>query len=280
MRVAFVNSGLGLLPAAAALRLLRPDADVVLSMDPDGMPWGPRTVDDITARTLACVEAALPYRPDALVIACNTASVHALDAVRAQLEPALPVIGTVPAVKPAASTGGRVAIWATVATTHSAYQRRLISEFAPGQDVEVIACPGLADAVHTGDRPGVDRAVRTAAAATSAAVTDIVLGCTEYELIPDVIAAARPRVTLHGTARAIAAQAVRRVPAATPPGTRDLVVLLSGRPGPLPPAATGYAATAALLADPATLPADPAADRAGDPAADPAGDRSRADAPH
>ncbi|MEW5535871.1 aspartate/glutamate racemase family protein, partial [Streptomyces virginiae] len=93
--------------AAAAVRRLRPDADLVLSSDPDGMPWGPRTPEDLTGRALAVARAAAEHRPDALIVACNTATVHALDAVRAELEPDIPVIGTVPAIKPAAASGGR-----------------------------------------------------------------------------------------------------------------------------------------------------------------------------
>ena len=50
MRIALLNSGLGLLAAAAQLHRLRPDADLVLAMDPDGMPWGARTPADIAQR--------------------------------------------------------------------------------------------------------------------------------------------------------------------------------------------------------------------------------------
>lgn len=95
-----MDSGIGLLAAAAAVRRLRPDADLVLSSDPDGMPWGPRTSEDVTAHALDVARAAAAHRPDALIVACNTASVHALPALRAELEPTLPVIGTVPAIKP------------------------------------------------------------------------------------------------------------------------------------------------------------------------------------
>ena len=45
-----MDSGIGLLPAAAAVRRLRPDAELLLSNDPDGMPWGPRTPEDLTGR--------------------------------------------------------------------------------------------------------------------------------------------------------------------------------------------------------------------------------------
>lgn len=87
VKIALIDSGIGLLAAAAAVRRLRPDADLVLSSDPDGMPWGPRTPDDVTARALAAACAAAAHHPDALIVACNTASVHALPTLRAELEP-------------------------------------------------------------------------------------------------------------------------------------------------------------------------------------------------
>lgn len=82
------------------MRRLRPDADIVLSSDPEGMPWGPRTPEDLTLRALDVARAAAALAPDALIVACNTASVHSLPTLRAELEPGIPVIGTVPAIKP------------------------------------------------------------------------------------------------------------------------------------------------------------------------------------
>lgn len=215
MRIALINSGLGLLAAAAALRRMRPDADLVLAMDPDGMPWGPRPPDDIARRSLACARAAVIYEPDVLVFACNTGSVHALGVLRAEFEPGLPVIGTVPAIKPAAGGGQPVAIWATMATTGSAYQRGLIAQFAAGVPVAEVACPGLADAIHAGDEAGIGRAVSAAAARTPPETRAVVLGCTEYELAVDWIADALPEVRLFGSAAAVAAQALRRAASVT-----------------------------------------------------------------
>src|SRR5712691_1712613 len=151
MRIALLNSGLGLLAAAAWLHRLRPDADLVLAMDPDGMPWGPRRPADIAQRSLACARAAGHYRPDVMVMACNTGSVHAIDVLRTEFEPDIPVVGTVPAIKTAAATTRSVAIWATVATPNSAYQRALIADFAAGAQVTAVACPGLADAIDAGN---------------------------------------------------------------------------------------------------------------------------------
>jgi glutamate racemase len=249
VRIALIDAGIGLLAAAAAVRGLRPDADLVLSSDPDGMPWGPRTPQDLVERALAVAEAAVAHRPDALIVACNTASVHALPALRARFEPRVPVIGTVPAVKPAAAGGGPFAVWATPATTGSRCQRALIDEFAAGVRVTEVPCPGLSDAVESGDTAAVARAVAAAADRTPADVRAVVLGCTHYELVADRIRAAlrrpgRPPVVLHGSAAAVAAQALRRIcerPAPQAPAVGTLSVILSGRPGPLPAVAPAYA---------------------------------------
>lgn len=246
-----MDSGLGLLATAAAVHRLRPDADLVLSSDPDGMPWGPRTPGDVTEHALACARAAAAHNPDVLIVACNTATVHALPALRAELEPALPVIGTVPAIKPGAAGGGPLAIWATPATTGSPYQENLIRQFAAGVEVTPVACPGLADAVQYADFAAIDEAVAVAAARTPRDVTTVVLGCTHYELVTDRIRAAvqqpdTPSLVLLGSAGAVAAQALRRIgadplpaDAVTPAGS--LTVILSGREAALPEEALAYA---------------------------------------
>ncbi|MGW6871564.1 glutamate racemase [Streptomyces xanthophaeus] len=250
MKIALMDSGIGLLAAAAAMRRLRPDADLLLSSDPDGMPWGPRPPASLTERALGVARAAASHRPDALIVACNTASVHALPALRAELEPTIPVIGTVPAIKPAAAAGGRVAIWATPATTGSPYQRGLIRDFAAGATVTEVPCPGLAEAVEFAHEGAVAAAVAAAAELTPADVTDVVLGCTHYELVAAAIRTALASRTggtglvFHGSAEAVAVQALRRIGAGSAtalPATGTLTVLRSGRTEALPAAALGYA---------------------------------------
>jgi glutamate racemase len=262
MRIALINSGLGLLAVAAELRRQSPGVELILALDPDGMPWGPRTPDDIAQRSLACARAAAAHDPDVLVFACNTGSVHALDVLRSEFEPRIPVVGTVPAIKPAAAAGQPIAIWATAATTGSTYQRALIAKFAASVPVTEVPCPGLADAINSGDEAATAATVATAAARTPGHVRAVVLGCTEYELAAQAIAAALPGVSLHGSASAVAAQALRRagggaigrdhsqaddgLPESAPgqpesgPGGASLRVILSGRPGDLPPAAFRY----------------------------------------
>ncbi|MFI7413190.1 glutamate racemase [Streptomyces sp. NPDC049627] len=248
MKIALMDSGIGLLAATATVRRLRPDADLVLSLDPDGMPWGPRTPEDLTQRALAVAQAAAAHRPDALIVGCNTASVHALPTLRAHLEPGIPVIGTVPAIKPAAAGGGPFAIWATPATTGSPYQRGLIKDFADGVSVTEVPCFGLAEAVEHADEAAIEAAVAAAAALTPKDVTTVVLGCTHYELVAERIRTAVqrpgfPPLVLHGSAGAVAAQALRRLgeqPAPEAEASGTLTVLLSGREGPLPEPALAY----------------------------------------
>ncbi len=285
MRIALINSGIGLLATAAELHRLRPDADLVLAMDPDGMPWGPRSPGDIAQRSLACARATAAFGPDVLVFACNTGTVHALPALRAEFEPAMPVVGTVPAIKPAAAFSDSVAIWATVATTASTYQRRLIDDFAGSARVTPVPCPGLADAVDAGDEAATRAAVAGAAARTPADCGAVVLGCTEYELAADLIGAALPGVTLFRSAAAVAAQALRRVaaggtdtrPDAAPSRTGTVRVLLSGRQAGLPEAALRYAEgrlLADLVVDDRPVDDVRADDRGAEPRADREAERS------
>jgi glutamate racemase len=222
VRFALINSGLGLLAASCELHRLRPAADLILAMDPDGMPWGPRAPEDIAARALAMARAAAEHEPDVLVLACNSGSVHALELLRSEFEPAIPVVGTVPAIKPAAAAARSVAIWATEATTASAYQRKLITEFAGPATVTAVACPGLADAIDAGDEPATAQAVADAAARTPDGCGAVVLGCTEYELAASQIVSAVPGARLFGSAGAVAAQALRRAAAAANQAARDV----------------------------------------------------------
>ncbi|RNL87663.1 glutamate racemase [Halostreptopolyspora alba] len=243
-----------MLSTAAALRRARPDADLVLSMDPDHMPWGARSDDEVIGRALAGARAAGDPRPDAIVVPCNTASVHSLAALRAEFEPRTPVIGTVPPIKPATASGDPIAVWATAATSRSRYQTGLIERFAPDIAVTQVACVGLAEAVESADARALDEAVSYAADLTPDDVTGVVLGCTHYDLVSERIdAALGRRASLFTAAEAVCVQTLRRLGAAPDPDaprTGTVRVLRSGRPDTLPDSALGYPAGAFLALPP------------------------------
>lgn len=269
VRVAFIDSGVGLLGHADALRALRPDVDLVLALDPEHMPYGPRTPAEVRELILASARSAAEHDPAAIVVACNTASVHGLEALRAEFEPRVPIVGTVPAIRPAASTGGPVAIWSTAATSSSDYLRGLVDAFASDLETHSIAALGLAEAVEAADLPAIDRAVAAAVAQTPRHSVALVLGCTHYGLVADRIAIALARsgidVSIFDSPDAVARQTLRRIglepdgraaPATVPP-----TVLLSGRPGHLPERLVAYPQGARLLhpvPSAARGPADPA----------------------
>ncbi|MGH3239534.1 MAG: glutamate racemase [Spirillospora sp.] len=244
MKVALIDSGLGLLCTAGWLRHLAPPLDLLLLMDPDGAPWGSQTTSFITDRLFSAARAAIDRDAEAIVVPCNTATVTAIDVLRQEFEPAVPVIGTVPAVKPAAAAGRSIAVWATVRTTASAYQARLIAEFANGKPVEQVACPGLAEAIDHGDVDAASKAIDDAAKRTPGHCDAVVLGCTHYPLVaPELLRRLPAGTALYDSAEAVARQTLRRLPRPTPEpdGTTGTVdVMLSGHAGALPASAHAY----------------------------------------
>ncbi|MFZ2176742.1 MAG: aspartate/glutamate racemase family protein [Rhodococcus sp. (in: high G+C Gram-positive bacteria)] len=245
MIVALIDSGLGMLPTSAWLRKLRPELDLILALDPEGAPWGPKPEQWVIDRVLMTVERSLDHGADVIVLPCNTASVTALEHVRDFVGEDVPVIGTVPAIKPAAAVCESVAIWATAATTASRYQADLIDRFGNGSSVVGVACHGLADAIDRGDRATVSAAIASAVERTPGDVGGVVLGCTHYPLVAEEIAAQLPvGVRLFDSAEAVATQTLRRIDALGRAVTGDgtIEVFLSGRAGRLPASAGAFPA--------------------------------------
>lgn len=249
MIVSLIDSGLGMLPTGAWLRTLRPELDLLLQLDPDNAPWGPKPEPWLVDRVLGVARRAISMGAEVIVLPCNTASVSALEQVRAEVGPGVPVIGTVPAIKPAAAACATVAVWATAATTASRYQADLIARFGGGAEVTGVACHGLADAIDRGDLPAIEEAIAKAAALTPSGTEGIVLGCTHYPLVMDAILAALPAgVRMFDSAEAVAVQTLRRIDGLgrDTAGSGSVTVLNSGRPGALPPSAAAFEAGRAL----------------------------------
>ncbi|MFD4457044.1 glutamate racemase [Nocardia sp. NPDC058480] len=254
MIVALIDSGLGLLPTASWLRKLRPDVDLLLLLDPDGAPWGPKPEPWVIERVVGAARQAVESGAEVIVLPCNTASVTALAHVRAEVGDSVPVIGTVPAIKPAAAQCNSVAVWATAATTASRYQADLIARFGGDAKVVGVACHGLADAIDRGDVTAIRESIADSAARTPADVEGVVLGCTHYPLVIDAIVAALPDgVRLFDSAQAVAAQTVRKMDELGRPttGTGVVTVRTSGRPGELPSGAATFESGRLLGALPA-----------------------------
>ena len=216
--VLFFDSGVGGLSVLGPARALLPTMPVVYCADSAGFPYGTRTEAEIAARVPALLgRLAERYRPRLIVIACNTASTIALAAVRAALD--LPVVGTVPAIKPAAALSRTrvIGVLGTEATVRQPYVDDLAARFAG--DATVLrhgSAPlvTLAEAALSGERaPDVAYAEVLAGLFGQPGgerIDVVVNACTHFPLVADRLAAAAPHPVTFvdggpGIARRIAA---------------------------------------------------------------------------
>lgn len=129
--ILFFDSGVGGLSVLAPTAALLPMAPLVYVADSAGFPYGTKSETEIAARVPALLgRLAERYDPRLIVIACNTASTIALQHVRAALD--LPIVGTVPAIKPAAaiSRTRAIGVLGTAATVRQPYVDDLAARFA------------------------------------------------------------------------------------------------------------------------------------------------------
>lgn len=208
------DSGLGGLSVLSAIARALPRADLLYLADTAHVPYGDKPDGFITGRVLAIGQHLADQGCDLIVVACNTATTTAIQALRDNL-PGVPVVGVEPGVKPAAqaSRSRHIAVLVTTATAKSPRLAQLIEHHAIGTQVDVVPCPGWATHVETlqADTP----ALRAAIAAKitpliKAGVDQIVLGCTHYAFLTPLIAPLLGKhVELVDVADAVARQVVR-----------------------------------------------------------------------
>lgn len=222
------DSGVGGLTVLRALRQRLPDEPMIYLGDTARVPYGPKSPETIVAYTREATAYLLSEGIKLLVLACNTATVQALEVIRREW-PDLPIVGVVePGAEAAAlsSRSGRIAVIATEGTVAAgAYNRAILRRRG---DAEVIARPA-ALLVALAEEGWVDddiarAVVRRYLAPILAERPDcLVLGCTHYPLLADVIREAiGPGIALVDssttTAAAVAAELERRQLAAPPGG--------------------------------------------------------------
>ncbi|MEI6641548.1 MAG: glutamate racemase [Novosphingobium sp.] len=192
------DSGVGGLSVLGKVRAVLPQAPVMYVSDNAGLPYGSKTEAQIAARVSGLLGRMTErYRPRLVCIACNTASTIALASVREVLE--VPIVGTVPAIKPAAAMTrtGVIGLLGTAATIRQGYVDRLEAEFAADKHLLRHGAPELVAAAEAKLRgQPVDPAVFAQAAATLRAmpggqrIDTVVLACTHFPLLEEELAAA------------------------------------------------------------------------------------------
>ena len=227
----FVESGVGGLSVLGPTRALLPSAPIVYAADSAGFPYGTKSEAELATRVPALLGRLVErFRPRLVVIACNTASTIALDDARAALD--LPVVGTVPAIKPASeiSTTRVIGVLGTEATVRQPYVDDLAAKFAADCTIIRHGSPRLvelAEARLGGETVSVED-VRAATrplfdAPDGDRIDTVVLACTHFPLLADELAEAFPRVAYvdggPGIARRIAWLTRDQAwPAEAPPG--------------------------------------------------------------
>jgi glutamate racemase len=184
------DSGAGGLTILAALRQELPHETYIYFGDTAHCPYGVRSDTEITELSIRANRFLYEQGVKLIVVACNTASQAALNALRAAFP--VPFVGVVPAVKPAAraTRKGRVGIAATNQAAKALYLHQLIDEFAEGIQVCAVGCPELVTLVEQGelDGPVAEQTVRDALQPVLAENVDvIVLGCTHFPALRPVI---------------------------------------------------------------------------------------------
>jgi glutamate racemase len=194
------DSGVGGLSILERIQALLPQASYVYAADNAWHPYGPRSEAEIAARVPALLGRLCErYKPRVVVIACNTAATIALSHVRAALD--LPVVGTVPAIKPAAlaSKSRVIGVLGTAATVKQPYVDRLVAEFASDCAVLRLGSAELvriAEAKLRGTPPDPSELAAILCELYDqpggGEMDQLVLACTHFPLLRDEIKAASP----------------------------------------------------------------------------------------
>lgn len=238
-RVLVFDSGVGGLTVASEIRALAPRLTVHYAADTGFFPYGDKSDDALRARLPAVARALVAAaRPDVFVIACNTASTLALQEVRAALD--IPVVGTVPAIKPAArlTETGTIGLLATPGTIGRAYTAGLIEAFARDKRVILhgsLDLVKLAEAHARGeDVPPEAFAAAQAplfAAPGGEAIDTVVLACTHFPLVRGQLIATAPHaVSYIDSGAAIARQTIRVLPGRENSGGQGGIAYLTSPP--------------------------------------------------
>ncbi|HEX5387647.1 MAG TPA: glutamate racemase [Gemmatimonadales bacterium] len=189
--VGIFDSGIGGLTVTRAIYDCLPAESTLYFGDTARVPYGPKSPETVRRYSREILDWLLTQGVKAVVVACNTSTAHALDALRAASP--VPVVGVIgPGARAAvrAARGGPIGVIGTAGTIASDAYARAIHAVAPGIRVEQRACPLFVPLVEEGwfDHPAAELVAREYVAPLSRAGVDtLVLGCTHYPLLKPLL---------------------------------------------------------------------------------------------
>ena len=194
MKIGVFDSGLGGLTVVQAMTQVIKGAELFYIADTKNAPYGEKTPEQILQYSLAITQYFIDtHQIDALIVACNTATSAAIQHLREHY-PSLIVIGTEPGIKPAIeqTITGKVGVLATPATLKGDKYQQLANNLAFKKDVTLFeqACPGLVEQIEKGEIDSIQTKEMLEFwlhPMRENSVDTIVLGCTHYPLVSEVI---------------------------------------------------------------------------------------------
>ncbi len=239
MSLLVFDSGIGGLGVVAELRRLEPGLAIDYLADNAGFPYGDKPDGQLTRRIVTLIGTAIErLDPQAIVIACNTASTVALDALRRQFP--RPFIGCVPPIKPAAAASRSrvIGVLATAATVQRPYLERLIQSYAAGCTVHRYGTPVLAAMAEAKFRgvPADLHILKAAIAPLFAAdahkhIDAMALGCTHYTFLLQELLTLYPHIQWFDPAGPVARQTLAVIKTLPPfPPQQDVALTTAPLP--------------------------------------------------
>ena len=222
--IAVFDSGIGGISVLQELLKLMPDERYLYYGDNANAPYGERTTENVRQLTMEAAKMLLGRDVKALVVACNTATAAAIEALR-QTYPDTIIVGIEPAVKLAADRcSGRIGVMATEVTLREEKLARLVERFSTAEMIPIHA-PGLVPLIERGaSEPELEQYLKPILSPYAGKLEAVVLGCTHYPFAKKTIARLLPGTQLLDGGAGTARQTRRRLEG------RDL---LSDGPGQL-----------------------------------------------
>ncbi|MDO9366312.1 MAG: glutamate racemase [Methylotenera sp.] len=217
--IAVFDSGVGGISVLKHIHALLPFEQLLYVADSKYAPYGNKTPAEIQTRCFEIADFLITKDAKAIVVACNTATAAAIDAMRAKytLPNNMPIIGMEPAVKPAAeaSKNGIIGVLATTGTLKSAQFAGLLESYGRNVNVVTQACVGLVECIERGEITAentLSLVERYCQPLLAAGADTIVLGCTHYPFVRALIEqVVGPDVTLIDTGAAVAKHLKQRL---------------------------------------------------------------------
>lgn len=188
--IAIFDSGIGGLTITQSIEKYLPNEELIYLADNKFAPYGEKSVEFIQQRVNEIADYFINKNVKAIVIACNTATVNAIDQLRTRIN--IPVIGVEPAIKPAAkhSINKKVGILVTLATAKNQRFLRLVSQHKSDAEVFIQPCAGLVEAIENGEIESdtTQQLLTTYLLPLKEKKIDtLVLGCTHYPMLQEQI---------------------------------------------------------------------------------------------